>query len=283
MAQNTLFIEKNNNMCMKNWFSKENTGKTELEAIIENEEVIPDEQQEFVTNDAEEFAQLEKETAEAEALAAVKRNLIVIIDNGHASSTAGKRSPKFEDGSRFFEYEFNRDVAARLAKMLDDDGIQYELITPEKDYDVPLSTRAARANAICAKYGVTNCLFISIHSNAYGDGVSWTTPSGWEVYTCVGKTKSDEVATMFWEEANKLFPLINRRVRNGKGQPEGNDGPDYEANFTVLVKTNCPAILTENFFYTNKEECEWLKTNEARNAIALLHLNGIKRWIRSKA
>lgn len=269
-------------MCFnKNWFSKEEP-KTELEEIISNEEEIPAEQENIVTNDAEMFAELDKDEAEISALAAKKRELVVLLDNGHASSTPGKRSPKFGDESQFFEYEFNRDVVARLSKLLAREGIRYEIITPEKDYDVPLSTRAARANSYCSQYGIANCLFISVHSDAYGDGVHWTSPNGWEVYTCVGETKSDAVAIMFWEEAKKLFPTYNRKVRNGKNQPEGNDGPDYEANFTVLVKTNCPAILTENFFYTNEDECKWLKTDEARDAVALLHLNGIKRWIESK-
>ena len=272
-------------MCLfKNWFQRDGNVKTEVENIIDNEEIISEEQAAIVTDDAESFAELEKHEREISTFSLIKRNLVVLLDNGHASSTSGKRSPRFDDGSRFFEYEFNRDVVSRLAKLLDAERIHYEIITPEKDFDVALSTRAARANTFCSQYGAANCLFISVHSNAYGDGTNWTTPKGWEVYTCVGKTKSDEIAIMFWEEANKLFPAYGRKVRNGKGQPgETNDGPDYEANFTVLVKTNCPAILTENFFYTNKEECQWLKTEEARNAIALLHLNGIKRWIESKA
>ena len=29
---------------------------------------------------------------------------VILLDNGHASTTPGKRSPMLEDGSQFFEY-----------------------------------------------------------------------------------------------------------------------------------------------------------------------------------
>lgn len=262
------------------WLRKKDE-KIEFTEVVNNEEQISPEQEEIVTDDAETFQELEEESAHYGNV--TNRDLVVLLDNGHASSTAGKRSPKFEDGTQLFEYEFNRDIVARLSRLLDAEGIHYEILVPEVDTDIALSKRVARANAFCDKYGVVNCLFISVHANAYGNGVEWTTPNGWEVYTCVGNTKSDAVATMFWEEAKKVLPAMGKKVRNGKNQPAGNDGPDYEANFTVLVKTNCPAILTENMFYTNKEECEWLLSDEGREAITQIHLNGIKRWIASKS
>ena len=37
----------------------------------------------------------------------------------------------------------------------------------------------------------------------------------------------------------------------GKDTKDGD--VDYESNFYVIKKANCPAVLTENFFYTCKE------------------------------
>ena len=83
------------------------------------------------------------------------KNFVVLLDNGHAKSTAGKRSPLFDDGkTRFYEWEFNRDVVSRIAKKLDRLGIKYHVLVPEGDYDVPLTTRANRANEYCKKYGI---------------------------------------------------------------------------------------------------------------------------------
>jgi len=107
----------------------------------------------------------------------VEKDMVILLDNGHAKSTPGKRSPKFPNGSQFFEYEFNRDIVKRIAKRLNELGIQNHILVPEETVDVALSTRAARANAYCDKYGKDNCLFISVHANAAGNG-QWMSGRG---------------------------------------------------------------------------------------------------------
>ena len=97
-------------------------------------------------------------------------DMVMLLDNGHASTTSGKRSPVWEDGYQFFEYEFNRDIVARIAKELDKLGIKYHIITPEVDKDIKLSERAKRVNAYCNEYGKNNCFLISVHANASGKG-----------------------------------------------------------------------------------------------------------------
>ena len=47
----------------------------------------------------------------------------IILDNGHGNNTPGKRSPKWEDGTQLFEYEFNRDIVKRISAMLAKDTI----------------------------------------------------------------------------------------------------------------------------------------------------------------
>ena len=202
---------------------------------------------------------------------------VVLLDNGHASSTPGKRSPKLDDGTQFFEYEFTRDIVARLKLLLEEAGIRYEIITPEVDKDIAISTRAARANEYCKKYGKENCLFISVHANAYGMGESWEKPEGWSIYTCKGETRSDEIAKFFYEEAEKIIVPSGYKMRDGS--IDGNPGPDYEADFVVLKKTSCPAILTENMFYTNKKDVKWLMSEAGRDDITQIHFNGILRWL----
>ena len=214
------------------------------------------------------------------------KDFYILLDNGHASTTPGKRSPEFEDGSRFFEYEFNRAVVAKIAKKLDAVKIKYHILVPEVDYDVPLTTRAARANEYCKKYGTAKCLFISVHSNAAGRGENWTckeaSAGGWSIYTTKGVTKSDTYAKVFYRVAQETLPKYGFRCRDGKHSGDAsNEGPDHEANFTVIYKTSCPAVLTENMFFTNRKECEWLLTDEGREVIADIHVEAIKRIINS--
>ena len=205
------------------------------------------------------------------------KDFYILLDNGHAKSTPGKRSPKFSDGTRFFEYEFNRAVVAKIAAKLDTLGIKYHILVPEVEEDIPLTTRANRANAYCKKYGAGKCLFISVHANAFGDGETWNTAGGWCIYTTKGVTKSDEYAKVFYEVAEEKLKPYEFRCRNGKSTSEGNAGPDQEANFTVIYKANCPAVLTENLFFTNLKECEFLKSDKGRELIADIHVEGIKR------
>lgn len=206
-------------------------------------------------------------------------NFVVLLDNGHARSTAGKRSPKLDDGRVFYEWEFNRDIVRRVAAGLDKLGIKYHILVPEDEKDITLTERAGRANNYCKKYGTKNCMFISVHSNAFGKGDKWESPAKWSVWTTVGVTKSDEYGRIMYETAEEMLAPYGFGCRNGKVQGNGNDGPDYEENFTVLYKTWCPAILTENLFYTNKKECEWLMTDTGRQVIADIHIEGIRRII----
>ena len=201
-------------------------------------------------------------------------NFHILLDNGHASSTPGKRQ-QIENGKYFFEYEFNRDIVQRIANKLGKLGIPYDILVPEVDEDIALSTRAARANKFCTKYGTNNCFFISIHSNAYGDGITFTDAKGWSIWSTKGNTKSDEYASKIFEVAAEMLPKYGMTTRS-----QMSDGdPDYEENFTVIYKTWCPAVLTENLFFTNKKECEWLMTDEGRDVIAEIHVEGIKRII----
>lgn len=195
---------------------------------------------------------------------------VFLLDNGHASTTPGKRSPLDENGERFFEYEFNRAIVKRIATKLDELGVPYEIITPEVDYDVPLLERCNRANKFCKKYGTNNCVFISVHANAAGHGDKWMNGQGWVCYTSEGTTKSDTYAEMFMREAEKCLAPYGRKIRR-----RGNGKLSYEANFTVLAKTLCPAVLTENLFFDNREEMEFLRSEEGRDVIAQIHVNTI--------
>jgi len=199
---------------------------------------------------------------------------VIILDNGHAKSTPGKRSPIFDDGkTQFFEYEFNRDIVKRISEKLEKLGIKYYIIVPELEEDIKLTKRANRANEICKKYGAGKCLLISVHANAAGNGKTWMKGRGWSVYTTKGVTKSDKIATIFYEEAEKLLPKYNMTLR--KDMSDGD--PDYESNFTIIYAALCPAILTENLFYDNKIDVDFLMSEEGRNVIADIHVNAIKR------
>lgn len=91
--------------------------------------------------------------------------MLIILDNGHGKETPGKRSPKWEDGSQLFEYEFNRDITRRIQNRLTELNIESVLLVPEEE-DISLSERCRRANEIFK--GRPDSILISIHANAGG-------------------------------------------------------------------------------------------------------------------
>lgn len=193
-------------------------------------------------------------------------NPIVILDNGHGKETAGKRSPVWADGSQLFEYEFNRDIVRRIAEKLEAENIPYRILVPEEN-DIGLSERARRANAIAKENG-GKAYVLSIHANAGGG-------TGWEVWTSPGETKADAIATVFAEEAQRVFVPDGWRMRF-----DYSDGdPDKEAAFYILMHTNCPAILTENFFMDTEKDCRFIMSETGRQQIAEMHVAAIKRVI----
>lgn len=214
-------------------------------------------------------------------------DLLVCLDPGHASSTPGKRSPysacKVEPALDFYEYKFNREICEKLAKKLSDMGIEVFITTSEKqdgDIDVSLTTRATRTwNKI--KASKKKAVFISVHANANGKGSAWDAAKGWSAYTTKGNNISDVFADCFYDEAEKILNPKKMKIRTDKSDKDR----DWEENFTVIYKTEqfslkngkptVPSVLTENFFYSNIDDCKYLCSKQGIEDIVNIHLNAI--------
>jgi N-acetylmuramoyl-L-alanine amidase len=127
-----------------------------------------------------------------------------LLDPGHGGfidgvyQTAGKRSPEFPDGSRLYEGEFNRDVVARIMDLCSGRwGEKGELLMKGKkplrrkrwaanaldainlvdtEKDISLRRRVSDANEIHREKG--NCIYISVHANAFGNGKDFNSAKG---------------------------------------------------------------------------------------------------------
>lgn len=191
----------------------------------------------------------------------------ILIDNGHGKETPGKRSPVWADGRQVFEWEYTRMVAANIVGRLITSGIEASLLVPE-DTDVPLNERCRRANTIAKVAGAKNTLLVSIHLNAFNGKAR-----GWEVHTYKGQSISDTYATVMWNEARMQLPGRIMRSDNSDGDP------DFDSNFAILRDTICPAMLTENLFMDNPDDCAFLLKPEGQRAIEDLHVFGIRKII----
>ena len=193
----------------------------------------------------------------------------ILIDPGHGIDTPGKRSP---DGL-FREYLWNRQVADLILEGLVSAGVDASLVVTETN-DVSLRNRVNRVNTICNRVGASNVLLVSVHANAAGNGSAWMNASGWSCYTSKGKTRSDQVAECLYDAFEEEFQ--DRKIR--KDMSDGDR--DWEENFYVLEKSKCPAVLLENFFYDNREECAWMLQEETKRRIASAAVKGIIKYIK---
>lgn len=190
---------------------------------------------------------------------------LFILSPGHNKNTPGKKAP---DGV-LQEWALNRRIVDRIVYYCKQEDIPYVVLDYEGDDDIPLHLRTVKAN----KYGRDAC-YISVHSNAAGNGKQWMKARGWSIYTSKGFTKADPIAAVFIEEAEKLLPEIGCKVRKYK---QTKYEQDYEENFYVLAHTVMPAVLVENLFFDNKTENEILQSEKGIDVLARIHFNAMKR------
>lgn len=190
-----------------------------------------------------------------------------LIDPGHGGVdpstgkyvTPGKRSPKFDDGSVLYEGVENRKKAAVLAKKMTAAGLDNQILVNTWK-DVELSRRVTVANEFARQ---KKCVFISLHSDAAGDGSAWHLASGISVYTSKGQTRSDVLAELMVNELQRVFTAtVKWRLDTSDGDK------DKEEDFYVLRKTSMPAVLLELGFHTNKDEALRMQTDEWRSQVA---------------
>lgn len=177
----------------------------------------------------------------------------IILGTAHLKSTPGKCSPD----KKFYEYQYSREICKAVKAILEDLG--YKTVIDIEDNDLKLSQsqelslRCRIVNDLQKAY--KNCIYVSIHVNAAGADGKWHNATGWSAYTSVGITASDRLATCLYDAAKKN--LEGKKLRTDYTDKD----PDIESNFYILKNTNCPAVLTENFFQDNKDDVDYLTSD----------------------
>lgn len=188
-----------------------------------------------------------------------------ILDAGHGGltkdgryTTAPGKMHTFEDGLVFYEGVNNRAIVNKLVALMSRDGYNVALVHDEIE-DTPLTTRVLRADALYAKNKA--CIYLSVHSDAMPDG-SHGKASGMSIYTSRGQTKSDKIADIIAQSYAKH--LSEWKLR----QDQVDGDADMEADFYVLRKTDCPAVLLENLYFDNRREAEFLMSDVGQEKFA---------------
>lgn len=190
----------------------------------------------------------------------------VLIDNGHGVNTPGKCSPD----RRLLEYAYTREIADIVVACLRVRGIDAECLVPEET-DVPLSERCRRANDI---YRATDkkAVLVSIHCNAAGSGSDWMNARGWSVFVSPNASaNSKRLANYLAKVAGEKGVFVRKPV---PGQLY------WTQNLAMCRDTNCPAVLTENFFQDNRADVEFLLSDEGKRTVAQIHVEGIEAYLK---
>lgn len=194
--------------------------------------------------------------------------IMVPIDNGHGQETLGKCSPD----NTLREWEWTREVAAYVMAGLRDIGIESHLLVPET-WDVPLAERVKRVNDLCRGYGADNVALVSIHVNAAGADGRWHNARGFLPYVATNAGQGSRLLARYLYEESERRGLKGNRCM----------GPQKYAvkSLAMCRDTKCAAVLTENLYMDNREDCAYLLSDEGKKAIVDMHVEAIKRYVDS--
>jgi N-acetylmuramoyl-L-alanine amidase len=229
-------------------------------------------------------------SAPARSLPPVHRIHKVVIDAGHGGEDFGAISP---EGLR--EKQVVLDIAQRVRRSLEARGLEV-VMTRNSDVFIPLAERARIANKTKADF------FVSIHANA---SLSRSL-RGFEVYYLSEATDDAALAleraensvlrlesahagfdkglkTIFWDmhesENRKESLQIAEQV---KGSVTGAVSTAAQrirtANFYVLKWTECPAVLVETGYLTNRQDERLLHSPVYRAQMAEAVVDGILNY-----
>lgn len=187
----------------------------------------------------------------------------ILLDNGHGSDTAGKRSP---DG-KLMEYRYARDIVDAIGRKLSELSIPWQKICSEEN-DIDLAERVRRANEICKK---ESCLLISVHVDAFGRGKNWEKARGWSVFVSRNSSSNSRKLGNFFANSAEEYGCRVRKEVSGAGY--------WVKNLYILTKSRCPAVLTENFFMDNKDDVDFLLSDKGFQTIVDVHISAIKKYL----
>jgi N-acetylmuramoyl-L-alanine amidase len=174
--------------------------------------------------------------------------------NGVYQCVAVGKQYTFEDGFTVYEGVVNRQIARRLAHKLTAASIPHIDFNSCDETDMPLRDRTAKINDLYKKD--KSLWLLSIHSNAFGDGIKGSShsPNGCEtfIHTLAGK-RSEYIQSV----AERHYKANGHKWRGSK-----------TANFWMLKDTHCPALLVENYFFTNRADAEFLVSDVGQEKIA---------------
>jgi N-acetylmuramoyl-L-alanine amidase len=180
------------------------------------------------------------------------RGLTVAVDPGHGGADRATMGP-----TGLTEADANLWIALQLQPLLERAGARV-VMTRTTDATVSLVQRTDLARNTNAD------VFISVHNNAFPDGVNPWENNGTSVYYT-----HPRAARLAWLTQEELLAELGLRdLGVGRG------------DFHVTRQTWVPAILTETAFMMIPDQEAALRRPDVQRRIAEAHVRGLERWLR---
>jgi len=185
--------------------------------------------------------------------AAPLHGLLIAVDPGHPP--AGATGP-----TGLTEPEANLAIALHLQRLLEERGAEV-LMTRSDTSSIALSTRTNEATEASAD------LLISIHNNAFPDGVNPFENHGTSVF-------------YYHPHSRGLARAIQAELLHELGTPDLGIG---RADLALVRPTWMPAVLTESLFMMIPQQEAALRDPSVQERIAEAHLRGIEVFLEEYA
>lgn len=203
----------------------------------------------------------------------------IVLDFGHGGldsqgryTTAPNKMFVHANGEAAYEGVLNRQIGGHVYTCLRSHKEFNVVCTVKEDdpRDISLSQRVRVAN----KFDPKETIFVSIHCNAS----KYHNASGFELFTTKGLTKSDSLAEEIANAVEHIYEDVGLRLRYDFSDKD----KDKEADFYVLRKTKCPAVLLECGFFDNRKDFDLLKDPIFQGNLGSFIYTGILNFINKK-
>jgi len=175
----------------------------------------------------------------------------VVLDAGHGGKDTGAIGC-----NGFYEKGVNLKIAKKAAYLLRQKGIEVIMVRNDDTF-VELNRRADIANRNRPD------LFVSIHSDS---GLN-RSMHGFTIYAARAASQNSLKSAAIIEKAMRRTGLTSNGVR--------------KANYRVLVRTRCPAVLIEMGYLSNYREAALLVDERFQNQVARVIANGIYKAVKN--
>jgi len=193
------------------------------------------------------------------------KHILVLGDNGHGADTAGKRTPKFPDGSFVHEHEFNQPTCTMFLALCEEKGFSVYDIA-QGNANVSLKARTDLANKLMKehkiKYPNGKVVLISFHYNAMS--ATWSNAEGIETFYYPGALNSKKLAELTQTELLKGTIQVNRKAK--------------PIDFHMLRESHMVAILIEAGFMSNKREAGLMLNQNFQFEVAKESCDGVCKY-----